>query len=278
MNIKGKVAVITGAGSGIGRATALGFAKKGASVAISDIDPERLKETTEAIKKIGVGVHAQVLDVRDWDAWQSYKDDVLSHYNNVDIVLNNAGVTLGPFSIEDVPIERFKWVMDINFWGMVYGSKVFLSHLRTRPQACIANISSILGLGAISNQAPYCSSKFGIRGFNESLRMEAMADYPQVNILSIHPGGIQTRIARDADWGDLDYTEEHKSEQASKFEESFINTPEYAANAIIGAIERDKKRLLIGSDAKSMWRLIKWFPVGYTKMFYNRLVKDLQVE
>ncbi len=269
--------MISGAGSGIGRASAIGFAKKGASLAISDIDQNRIKETVELLQKYNVDVHSTVLDVREWDNWQSYRKVVLDHFGHVDIVLNNAGVTLGPFTIEEVPIEKFKWVMDINFWGMVYGTKVFLSDLKSRPSACVANISSILGLGAISNQGPYCSSKFGIRGFNESLRMEALANFPHVNVLSIHPGGIQTRIARDADWGDQDVTEEHKNQQADEFEKSFINTPEYAANAIITAIEKDKTRLLIGKDAKDMWRMIRWFPVSYTKMFYKRIIKDLEL-
>ena len=277
MDVKNKVVVITGAGSGIGRASAIGFAQKGASVAISDIDQARIDETKEILQQYNVKVHSTVLDVRDWDAWQSYRKTVLDYFGQVDIVLNNAGVTLGPFTIEDVPLEKFRWVMDINFWGMVYGTKVFLPDLRSRPAACVANISSILGLGAISNQGPYCSSKFGIRGFNESLRMEAMADFPHVNVLSIHPGGIQTRIAKDADWSGQDVSEEQKNLQTEEFEKSFINTPAYAANAIITAIEKDKSRLLIGKDAKDMWRLIRWFPVSYTKKFYNRLIKDLDI-
>jgi len=278
MDIRNKVVVITGAGSGIGRASAIGFAKKGASLAISDIDQERIDETAEHLQQFDVKVHSTLLDVKDWKAWQSYRKAVIDHYGHVDVVLNNAGVTLGPYTIEDVPIEKFEWVMDINFWGMVYGTKVFLPDLRSRPSACVANISSILGLGAISNQGPYCASKFGIRGFNESLRMEAMTDFPHVNVLSIHPGGIQTRIARDADWGDQDVTEEHKRRQADEFEKSFINTPDYAANQIISAIENDRKRLLIGKDAKEMWRWIRWFPVSYTKMFYKRLIKDIHID
>ncbi len=277
MDIKNKIVVITGAGSGIGRATAIGCAKKGASLALSDIDQGRIDETKKLLEQYNVKVHSAVHDVKDWEAWQTYRKVVIDHFGHVDIVLNNAGVTLGPYTIEDVPIEKFKWVMDINFWGMVYGTKVFLPDLKSRPSACVANISSILGLGAISNQGPYCASKFGIRGFNESLRMEAMADFPHVNVLSIHPGGIQTRIARDADWGEINATEEHKSRQADEFEKAFINTPEYAANAIIGAIENDKARLLIGKDAKEMWRTIRWFPVSYTKMLYKRLIKDLNV-
>jgi len=277
MKLSGKVAVISGAGSGIGRACAIAFAEKGCAVAISDINQDRINETQEMLSKYDIRVHASVLDVKDWEAWQNYSKEVIAHFGAVDIILNNAGVTLGPFSVEEVSMEKFRWVMDINFWGMVYGSKAFLSHLKSRPEACVANISSILGLGAISSQAPYCASKFGIRGFSESLRMEAYADFPQVNVLSIHPGGIQTRIARDADWGNLDVSQEEKDLQAAEFEKSFINTPAYAANAILGAIEKDKKRLLIGKDAKDMWRIIKWFPVRYTKYLYDRLIKDVSI-
>jgi len=278
MNIKGKVVVVSGAGSGIGKASAHAFAQRGADVAITDIDKDRIHDTAEELRgKYSVKVDAQVLDVTDWAAWQHYRNDIISKFGQVDIVLNNAGVTLGPFSVEEVPMEKFEWVMNINFWGMVYGTKAFLPDLKARPEACVANISSILGLGAIGSQAPYCSSKFAIRGFNESLRMEALAEFPQLNVLSIHPGGIQTRIARDADWGGLDFNEEEKLERAKKFEESFINTPKYAAEQILAAVEKDKKRLLIGKDAKSMWRMIKWFPIGYTKMFYKQIVKDLDI-
>ena len=252
-------------------------AKKGAKLAISDIDNERLQDTVNSAKKMGVEVHSQILDVSDWEAWQKYSDAVVQHFGQVDIVLNNAGVTLGSFSIEEVTIEQFKWVMDINFWGMVYGTKAFLTHLKSRPEAAVANISSILGLGAISDQGPYCASKFGIRGFTESLRMEAMVNFPHVNILSIHPGGIQTNIAKDANWGEKEISQEERDKMAKEIEKSFINTADYAATTIVDALEKKKQRLLIGNDAKRMWRVINWFPVSYTKKLYDSFIKNIDI-
>jgi len=277
MDINGKVVVISGAGSGIGRATAVLCAKMGASLAISDISQSKIDETRKVVADLGAPVHSTTLDVGDWDAYQRYGTAVIDHFGHVDIVLNNAGVALGSFTVEEVTIERFKWLMDINFWGMVYGTKVFLPYLKQRQASTVINISSILGLGAISGNSAYCSSKFAIRGFTESLRMEAMVDFPHVNVLSVHPGGIQTNIARDANWGDKDVSQEEKDRLAAEVEKAFINTPEYAAKTIIKAVQKDKKRLLIGKDAKSMWRVIKWFPVGYTKLLYKSLVKDLEL-
>jgi len=277
MDINGKVVVISGAGSGIGRATAVLCAKMGASLAISDIIQSKIDETRKVVADLGAPVHSTTLDVGDWDAYQRYGTAVIDHFGHVDIVLNNAGVALGSFTVEEVTIERFKWLMDINFWGMVYGTKVFLPYLKQRQASTVINISSILGLGAISGNSAYCSSKFAIRGFTESLRMEAMVDFPHVNVLSVHPGGIQTNIARDANWGDKDVSQEEKDRLAAEVEKAFINTPEYAAKTIIKAVQKDKKRLLIGKDAKSMWRVIKWFPVGYTKLLYKSLVKDLEL-
>lgn len=274
MNIQGKVCVVSGAGSGIGRALALEMAKKGGRLAISDVDPQRLSDVSQELEELGAEVHSQTLDVRSWPGYQAYAQEVIDHFGQVDIVINNAGVALGSYTVENIPIDQFEWLMDINFWGMVYGTKVFLPHLRKRKEAAVANVSSILGLGAISNQSAYCSSKFAIRGFTESLRMESFVDFPQVNVLSIHPGGIQTNIAKDARWADDEVSKQEQEELAQNFEKTFINTPTYAANDIIEAIEKKKKRLLIGSDAKKMWRLISWFPVSYTQKFLKSFMKD----
>ena len=277
MKIKEKVVVISGAGSGIGRATALLCASSGASLAISDLDAGKLKETENLLKEHGTPVHALTLDVSDWGGYQEYGQKVIDHYGHVDIVLNNAGVALGSFTVEEVDIDQFKWLMDINFWGMVYGTKVFLPHLKKRKESTLINISSILGLGAVSEQSPYCSSKFAIRGFTESLRMEAMVDFPHVNILSVHPGGIKTNIAKNANWADKVISQEEKDRLATEFEKTFINSPAYAAEAIIKAVQKKNKRLLIGNDAKRMWRIINWFPVRYTRFLYNSLIKDLDI-
>jgi Short-chain alcohol dehydrogenase of unknown specificity len=273
MKIEKKVFVISGAGSGIGRACAIEAAKLGAYLAISDIDGDRLQKVAEEIKNLNAKLHSQILDVTDWAAYQSYATAVHDHYGQVDIVLNNAGIALGEYSVENVPIEDFRKVMDINFWGMVYGTKAFLPYVKSQSAGTIANISSILGLGAIMNNAPYCSSKFGIRGFTEALRMEAMHGFPHVRVLSIHPGGIQTNIARDAQWHD-DISEDEIKEKTKAFEKSFINTATYAAKTIIDAIKSDKERLLIGKDAKDIWRVIRWWPVSYTKKLLKYLKKE----
>lgn len=275
MNIKGKVCVVSGAGSGIGRAVALAMAQKGGRLAISDVDPQRLSDVSQELEEMGAEVHSQTLDVRSWSGYQAYAQDVIDHFGTVDIVVNNAGVALGSYTITDIPMDEFEWVMNINFWGMVYGTKAFLPHLRKQKEAAVANVSSILGLGAISHQSAYCSSKFAIRGFTESLRMESYIDFPHVNVLSIHPGGIQTNIAKDARWADSEKSRQEQEALAKNFEKTFINTAEYAANDIIEAIEKNKKRLLIGSDAKKMWRVISWFPVSYTQKFLKSIMKDV---
>ena len=275
MDFNGKVVVISGAGSGIGKALAINVAKAGSKLAISDINEENLASTVDEVGQMGAQVHSAVLDVVDWDAYQNYAHEVISHYGHVDIVINNAGVALGSFTVDEVTIDQFKWLMDINFWGMVYGTKAFLPHLIKRSEASISNISSILGLGAIAKQAPYCASKFGIRGFTESLRMEAMIDFPHVHVLSIHPGGIQTNIAQNANWAGKELSEEEKSIMAQEFEKTFINTADYAAQDIMKAISKKKNRLLIGKDARAMWRIINWFPVRYTRILYNRHIKKI---
>lgn len=275
MIFKDKVVVISGAGSGIGRALALNFAKVGAKLAISDINQENLNETAAQVEKLDTSVHKQILDVANWEDYQLYGKSVINHFGHVDIVINNAGVALGSFTVEEVTIEKFKWLMDINFWGMVYGTKVFLPHLRSRTESSITNISSILGLAAISKQAPYCASKFAIRGFTEALRMEAMLDFPHVHVLSVHPGGIQTNIAKNAEWGDKVVSDAEKDRMAKEFEKTFINTPDYAAKDILNAIRKQKQRLLIGKDARRLWRFVHWFPVRYTKLLYKHYLKEI---
>ena len=272
MKFNQKVVVISGAGSGIGKALALECAQKGAKLAISDISADNLTKTREEAEAIGAEVHATVLDVAHWEDYQAYAAQVVNHFSHVDIVINNAGVALGPFSVEETRLDEFEWLMDINFWGMVYGTKAFLPYLRRREEASLANVSSILGIGALAKNSAYCASKFAIRGFTETLRMEAAIEFPHVNILSIHPGGIQTNIVRNAKWNDERISEEEKAEKNAEFEKSFINTPAYAAKSIVKAIEKNKKRLLIGNDAKWMARVIGWFPVLYTKIMMKGLV------
>lgn len=243
-------------------------------MAINDLNQEHLLKTKEAIlKESAVDVYTMSFDVTDWNAMQSFAADIDRDFGQVDLVINNAGAALGAYSAEEVSIDDFKWLMDINFWGMVYGSKAFLPYLKARPKSTLVNISSILGLVAVGLQSPYCASKFAIRGFTESLRMEAMMDFPHVNIMSVHPGGIKTSIAKNSKWNGSYYSGDQIQAMTAEFEKSFINTPEYAANKILSGIKGNKKRVLIGQDARNMWRIVNWFPVSYTKILINTFMK-----
>ncbi len=273
MVIAAKIALITGAGSGIGQALALKLEKEGCTLVLSDISTEALNFTKSLLTKADAH-HFAELDVTDYEAWRQYVDELIQKFNHLDIVINNAGVALGSYSVESVSIRDFEWLMKINFWGMVYGTKVCLPHLKKQKEACIANVSSILGMIGILNQAPYCASKFAIRGFTESLRMEAMLEFPHVNVLSIHPGGIKTNIAKNARWEEGDFTQEQVDFAINDFEKAFINTPAFAACEIVYAIKNDKQQLIIGKDARLINRIAWLFPVKYTKILYNRMIKQ----
>jgi NAD(P)-dependent dehydrogenase (short-subunit alcohol dehydrogenase family) len=276
-NLSGKVAVITGAGSGIGRALAIELDAAGCILALSDINQGALDQTAKMLGHKDLHSYNR-LDVSNWGQWQEYGRGLSDYHDHIDLMINNAGVALGAFSIEEVSIPDFEWLMGINFWGMVYGTKTFLPILKQSQEACLVNISSILGIAGLDRQGAYCSSKFGIRGFTEALRMEAMANFPHVNILCVHPGGIQTDIAKNAKWENSGLTEEERHEANKKIEQTFINTPSYAAKTIIQAIRKKKKRLLIGKDAKWMYQLTKWFPVAYTSILYKQLIKRYQLD
>ncbi|CAG0925928.1 unnamed protein product, partial [Notodromas monacha] len=166
-----KVVVITGAGSGIGRALAIEFAKRGAHLALNDYSMDQLNATLEKLPS-GTKTFTQGFDVSDAHAMDGFAQSILAHYGHVDVVINNAGVALSKYSVENTSLEDFKWLFGINFWGMVYGSKSFLPLLKQRPQAALVNVSSLFGLSGIPYQAAYSASKMAIRGFTESLAME----------------------------------------------------------------------------------------------------------
>lgn len=269
MEIQNKVAVVTGAGSGIGRALAKQLAKKGATVIINDFNEETLAETAQMIQKKGNKCSSYPFDVSNRAAVYNFAENVLSEHGPVDIVINNAGVALGRYSVLEVDYEDFEWVMGINFWGVVYGTKAFLPHLLKRPAASIVNISSVFGLAGIAEQAPYCSTKFAVRGFTESLRMELL-EYPNITVTSVHPGGIKTNIVLNGRAQD-----EATKEKTNKIFQKKLTrtTASAAAKKIIKGITKNKSRVLIGPDATIMDRIIRLFPVRYTKLFATQLAK-----
>ncbi len=256
------VSVITGAGSGIGRATALRLAKAGSALALSDVNADGLHETAQAAAAFGVKVTPFVLDVSDKEAMQAFASAVEQQHGRVSILLNNAGVAMFG-TTEELAIEDYEWLMGINFWGVVYGTKYFLPLLRQQPEAYILNISSIFGIIAPTGQSAYCASKFAVRGFTESLRHELQGT--NVRVATIHPGGIKTNIAASAKIGTGANPTDHLG-AADRFATVARVTPDRAAEAIVRGILNNKKRIMIGADARALALLQKFLPVSYWRV------------
>jgi NADP-dependent 3-hydroxy acid dehydrogenase YdfG len=259
----GKVAVVTGAGSGIGQALAVELARSGAKLAISDIDTNGLAQTGERLKAIGAPVKADRLDVTEREAFLAYADAVNEHFGKVNQIYNNAGIAF----TGDIEVSQFKdieRVMDVDFWGVVNGTKAFLPHLIASGDGHVVNISSIFGLFAVPGQAAYNSAKFAVRGFTEALRQEmALAGHP-VKVTCVHPGGIKTAIARNATAAEgLD-----AAELAELFDKRLASTSaQRAARIILEAVHKNKARVLVGPDAKALDLVVRLTGSGYQRLF-----------
>jgi NADP-dependent 3-hydroxy acid dehydrogenase YdfG len=257
----GKVAVVTGAGSGIGQALAVELGRSGASVAISDVDTDGLSVTEQRLAAIGAPVKADRLDVTEREAFQLYADGVKKHFGKVNQIYNNAGIAhTGDVEVTDFKdIER---VMDVDFWGVVNGTKVFLPHLIESGDGHVVNISSVFGLFSVPGQAAYNSAKFAVRGFTEALRQEmTLAKHP-VKVTTVHPGGIKTNIARNATVADgLD-----QASLAQSFDKVAMTTPEKAARIILDSVRRNRARVLVGPDAKVLDLIVRITGSGYQRL------------
>lgn len=259
-NLEGKVAAITGAGSGIGRATAILLAKKGCNVAISDINGKGLEETAKSCLEHGVKVSTHRLDVANKQDFYDWAEKVVQEFGSVNIIINNAGVALGA-TVESMQYEDFEWLMGINFWGVVYGTKAFLPHLKASGEGHIVNISSLFGLVGVPTQSAYNAAKFGVRGFTESLIQELTLEKSCVSATSVHPGGIKTNIAKAARVTETPGVVDKKS--TADFEKMFITPPSKAAEQIVNAINKKQRRLVIGIDAKILSFIQRVMPVRY---------------
>jgi short-subunit dehydrogenase len=247
--LDGKVVVITGAGSGIGRELALNAASKGAHLALSDKDEVGLLETAERARtSMAREVRVDKLDVRDREAMGRYASSVREDLGTVNVIVNNAGVALhGEF--EEMTYEQFEWVMDVNFWGVVHGTKEFLPHLIESGDGHVVNISSLFGLLGMPGQTAYNASKFGVRGFTEALRQEMLIARHPVQVSCVHPGGIKTAIARNART-----TDSHDQAQMAQFFDSRLarTSAEQAARIIVDGVLANKPRIVVGTDAKAL--------------------------
>jgi hypothetical protein len=261
--IAGKVAVITGAGSGIGRATAYELARRGAKLALSDVDASGLAETARHARVIGAQVHDSHLDVTDRAAVLAYADAVAAEFGVVNIVVNNAGVAFTG-DVEQMSFEQIERVMDVDFWGVVHGTKAFLPHLIASGDGHVVNISSLFGLLAMPSQSAYNAAKFAVRGFTESLRQEMILAGHPVQVSCVHPGGIQTAIARNA--GTIAGL--NQSDFAQFFDSKLAKTSaDSAARTIVRGIAGNKPRVLVGTDAKILDALVRLLGARYQRLF-----------
>jgi NAD(P)-dependent dehydrogenase (short-subunit alcohol dehydrogenase family) len=262
-SVKGKVAAITGAGSGIGRATAELLARNGCNVAISDVNEQGLAETAGKCRAHGVQVRAARVDVAKREAVYAWAEEVARELGAVHIIINNAGVALGA-TIEDTRYEDFEWLMNIDFWGVVYGTKAFLPHLKAAGEGHIVNISSVFGLIGVPTQAAYNAAKFAVKGFTEALRQELEVEGLPIGVTCVHPGGIKTNIARSARMSPREGWVDEKS--SADFEKLFSTTPERAAAHILSAILGNQRRKLIGADAVLIDVMQRMMPTLYQRL------------
>ncbi|MBD3640460.1 MAG: SDR family NAD(P)-dependent oxidoreductase [Marinobacter sp.] len=241
-DLNNKVAVVTGAGSGIGRSLAKSLAARGCRLAISDVNEAGLAETVVELRD--KDVRSYLLDVSDRDAIYAHADEVARDFGQVNLVINNAGVALSA-SVREMTDEDFKWVMDIDFWGVAHGTRAFLPHLIASGDGHVVNISSVFGLIGVPKQSAYNAAKFAVRGFTESLRQEMKLEGQPVSVSCVHPGGIRTNIANSARMG----KSENGEAQRKGFDKLAMTTPDKAAEIIVKGILRDESRILVGPDA-----------------------------
>lgn len=259
----GKVAVITGAASGIGRELALQLSARGCIIAAADYNKKELDETVKLIKNAGGQAKGFTVDVSDQKKVKKLSADVQKEYKNVDILINNAGVTLfGRF--EEISVADFEWIMGINLWGVVYMTNAFLPMMKNKGESCLVNISSLFGLIGSEDQSAYCATKFGVRGFTEALQREYRKT--PLNVICVHPGGIKTNIARNARMYKKGKLVKDTEKLARRFDKLARTTAPKAAEIIIDGIRRKKQRVLIGPDAKLMDRIQRLMPVKYRKV------------
>ncbi|MBV8631977.1 MAG: SDR family NAD(P)-dependent oxidoreductase [Silvibacterium sp.] len=262
MQLKDRTAVITGAGSGIGRAIAGSLVRRGCNLALVDIDPGGLEETASLVQTSGIRISNHTVDVADREAIASLPPAIWSRHGGADLLINNAGVALAG-TFEQVTEEQFEWLIDINFGGMVRMTRAFLPLLRQSPDGRIVNLSSVFGIIAPPGQAAYAASKFAVRGFSEALRHELKGS--NVSVTVVHPGGVATSIADKARIAPTISSEEIEEMRAWS-RRALRLQPQAAGEAIVRGIERRANRVLIGSDAILVSAIARLMPVSYWKL------------
>ncbi|MFO7788849.1 MAG: SDR family NAD(P)-dependent oxidoreductase [Halospina sp.] len=272
-SFSGKVAAVTGAGSGIGRALARALAAEGCHLALSDVDGEGLAATVRLCENQGVNVTSARVNVAKRREVEDWAKDVLREHTQVNLIFNNAGVAHAG-SVAESSYTDYNWILDINFKGVLYGTKTFLPHLKDAPGGGhVVNISSIFGLFAQPGMSAYNATKFAVRGLTESLRQELDMEGGSVSATCVHPGGIKTNIARTArvDESMSELMGEETGMLTAHFEKLFRTTADDAAQAILKAVKRDRRRLLIGTEAYAADWMQRLLPAGYQSLVTGAL-------
>jgi NAD(P)-dependent dehydrogenase (short-subunit alcohol dehydrogenase family) len=258
MLFSGKVAVVTGAASGLGRALAVRLDNLGAILALADIDANGLEETGRLLKNSNYVLHT--LDVASRGQVEQFRKVVVSTFGGVDIVINNAGVHISQ-RLADTTKEDFEWIMGVNFWGVVYCCQAFLPDLMRRPESAIANISSIYGIVSATGQGAYNTTKFAVRGFTEALRHELIKT--PVHVMGVYPGGIRTNILRNSKFYVARNIQDSREDYIRNFDIIARTTPDAAAAVILNALSQRRPRCLVGADARILDLAQRLFPSRY---------------
>ena len=267
MTLNGKTAIVTGAGSGIGRAVAMRLARSGCHLVLADVNEAGMAETALLAGGAGVRIGQYRLDVSDAEAVAGFPQTIAAVHPNIDILVNNAGVALGGH-FDQVSAADFEWLFGINFWGVVRMTRAFLPALKASADARLVNISSLFGLIAPPGQAAYAASKFAVRGFSEALRHELAGT--RIGVTVVHPGGVATAIAERARRGD-GLPLEAALEAQKRFQHLLKIPPERAGDVIVAGIVQRRARILIGSDAKIASLIERVAPVSYWNLLKRRI-------
>lgn len=262
---KDKVVPITGAGSGIGRALALNLARRGARVALADVNAAGLQETLSLMPE-SASARIYAFDVSSREAVFGFADDVKRDFGTAHYVVNNAGTSVIA-TVEHLTLEEIEKVLAINLWGVIYGTKAFLPMMLAQREGCIVNVSSVFGLVAVPAQAAYVMSKFAVRGLTETLWQEL--DGTGVRAVLVHPGGINTNISKNSISAKNETEHERKLSQA--FLGQMTTSPDDCAQQIVAGLMRGDKRLLVGSGAQALHRLSRLFPNRYGELMRRKL-------
>tara|TARA_B110000914_G_scaffold97564_1_gene85762 strand:+ start:831 stop:1649 length:819 start_codon:yes stop_codon:yes gene_type:complete len=257
-----KVAAITGAGSGMGQSLAVLLTRAGCHVAISDLNADGLEET-RAMLNPAVNVSVHVVDVANRKQMEAFAASANTTHSKINMIFNNAGVTVTGLA-EQMPYEDIEWLMNINFWGVVYGCKSFLPYLREADEAAIINTSSIFGTIAVPSQSAYNASKFAVKGYTYALRQELIDSHIGVNC--VQPGGVKTNIVNSSRFIPTGNESATKQDLVETFSRLARKSPEQAAAIILDGVLKNKARILVGSDAKIASWIERLAPAAYLKL------------